>query len=214
MKKKGFLYTGLLIFLFVLILTGCGGGGSGSNVTVSGGGYTANAASQQKIIFAGDSAAGRCQWSSYFGFPIENRGVDGQESSQLVNLIQGMVTSKPEKIFITTGGNDVFNRRENLVAGDVDMIIAEIRRTSPSTKIFFHSILPIKTDAINGTIERVNDQVQAVCNGRGVRFISTYNLFKSSTTVINLKYYTADGIHLNEAGYKVWADFIKGDVLS
>jgi hypothetical protein len=205
------MHNRFLFLLIILFITGCSGG-SGGNVTVSGGDggdITTNTSSQQKIIFAGDSAAGRCNWSSYFGFPIENRGVDGLETFQLVNSIQDIVSSKPNKVFITIGGNNVFNRHESLVAGDVDMIIAKIRMTSPSTQIFFHSILPVKTDALNGTIERCNDQVQAVCNSRGVRFISIYSLFKNSTTVINLKYYASDGIHLNDAGYQLWANTIR-----
>jgi lysophospholipase L1-like esterase len=203
-----------LILFCLIILAGCGGGSSGS-VTASGGGSTTDASvTQQKIIFAGDSAAGRGNWSSYFGFPIENKGIDGLESSQLASMIEGFVASKPNKIFITIGGNNVFNRREGSVAGDVDMIIARIRLVSPDTQIFFHSILPVKFNDMNGTIEVCNSLIQAVCNMRGVRFISIYGLFKSPTTVINTKYYTPDGIHLNEAGYQLWANTIRPLIFS
>jgi lysophospholipase L1-like esterase len=201
-----------LLWCLFLFLAACGGGSTGNTTSSSGGGSmdsSTNSVSQQKIIFAGDSAAGRGNWSSYFGLPIENRGIDGLESTQLVNTIEDIAASKPNKIFITIGGNNIFNRREGFVAGDVDMIIAKIRRVSPETKIFFHSILPVKFDAMNGTIERTNDQIQAVCSSRGVRFISIYNLFRNPTTSINTKYYTADGIHLNDAGYLAWAEIIR-----
>ena len=205
MAKKYF-----LLFLSLLISAGCGGGSSGGGTASGGSSASVDAAvAQQKIIFAGDSAAGRGNWSSYFGFPIENKGIDGLESSQLANMVEGFVASKPNKIFITIGGNNVFNRREGSVSADVDMIIARIRLVSPDTQIFFHSILPVKFEAMNGTIEVCNNQIQAVCNMRGVRFISIYGLFKSPTTVINAKYYTQDGIHLNDAGYRVWAEAIK-----
>jgi hypothetical protein len=210
-RKKFFL---ILFCVIILSLSGCGGGSSGS-VTASGGGSALNEAqTSQKIIFAGDSAAGRGNWSAYFGFPIENKGIDGLESSQLANMIEGFAASKPNKIFITIGGNNVFNRREGSVAGDVDMIIARIRLVSPDTQIFFHSILPVKFEAMNGTIERTNDQIQSVCNGRGVRFILIYNLFRNSSTAINTKYYSTDGIHLNEAGYQLWANTIRPLIFS
>ena len=66
----------------------------------------------------------------------------------------------------------------------------------------------------NTLIESFNNQIQSLCDMRGVKFISVYGLFKSSSTIINLNYYLADGIHLNEAGYQVYADAIRSDVLS
>lgn len=84
-------------YLSLLILTGCSS--SGNNVTVSGGSST-NASSNQKIVFAGASSIARGNRSSYFGFPIENRGVRGIEISVLVNTITGHVASLPDNIFI------------------------------------------------------------------------------------------------------------------
>jgi hypothetical protein len=203
----------LLWLIILLVLAGCGGGGSNSGGTLSGGGST-DAASQQKIIFAGDSAAGRGNWSSYFGFPIENRGVDGLETRGLVNSIEGIVASKPNKIFITIGGNNVMNRHEGIVMDEIATIIDKIRTASPATAIFIHSILPCKSDFSNSLAEWLNVQIQSLCDRKGVRYISVYNLFKNSKTIINLNYYQGDGIHLNDAGYQAWANSIRPLVLS
>jgi hypothetical protein len=203
-RKKFF-----LILFCLIILSGCGGGSSGS-VTASGGGSTTDAVvADQKIIFAGDSAAGRGNWSFYFGFPIENRGMDGLETFQLVNSIEGIVSSKPNKIFITIGGNNVMNRHESIVMNDISVIIAKIRNASPKTVIFLHSILPMKSDFSNSLSEWLNVQIQSLCAREGVKFINTYHLFKDSKTIINLKYFQSDGIHLNDAGYQLWANTIR-----
>jgi lysophospholipase L1-like esterase len=200
------------VLLLVFFLGGCSSSGSGTSQ--SGGGSTSVSSSQQKIVFTGASTIARGDWSSYFGIPIENRAVGGIESTELKNNIEGQVTSKPNKIFISIGTNNVLNRHEGYVVSDLDLIIAKIKVVSPTTKIYIISILPIKSDFSNTLIENLNKQIQSLCDSRGVKFISLYGLFKSSSTIINLNYYQADGLHLNEAGYQVYADAIRSYVLS
>ncbi|HMK65439.1 MAG TPA: GDSL-type esterase/lipase family protein, partial [Thermodesulfobacteriota bacterium] len=117
-------------------------------------------------------------------------------------------------IFISIGGNNILNRHESVIVNDIAAIINRIRVVSPGTVIFFHSILPCKYDFTNSLAEAYNPQIQALCNQQGVTFINIYSLFKNSKTTINLNYYQADGIHLNDAGYQLWANTIKPLVVS
>jgi lysophospholipase L1-like esterase len=205
----------LSLWMILLLVVGLGGcSSSGSGTTQSGGGSTSVSTSQQKIVFTGASTMARGNWSSYFGIPIDNRAVGGIESTELKNNIEGHVASKPNKIFIAIGTNNVLNRHEAYVVSDLDLIIAKIRTASPATKIFIISLLPIKDNFSNTLIESLNNQIQSLCTQRGVKYISVYNLFISSSTIINLNYYQADGLHLNEAGYQVYADAIRASVLS
>lgn len=204
-------------FFFILIIlffARCGGG-SGGSVTVSGGDSTStNAIASQKIVFAGGSTIARGNWSSYFGFPVENDGVWGFESWQLLNAIDGYIASRPDKIFIMIGANNILNRHESILVGDIATIIEKIRRASPETQIFIMSILPVKNNFSNTLIESYNNQIQSLCNAKNVRYIYLYNLFKSSTAIIKSDYYLSDGIHLTEAGYQVFFNAIKGYVLT
>jgi hypothetical protein len=171
----------LSLWMILLLVVGLGGcGSSGSGTTQSGGGTTnASSSSQQKIVFTGASTIARGNWSSYFGITIDNRGVGGIESNVLKDTIDGQVSSKPNKIFISIGTNNVLNRHEAYVVSDLDLIIAKIRAASPATTIFIISILPIKDNFSNTLIESLNNQIQSLCTQRGVKFISVYNLFKS-----------------------------------
>jgi lysophospholipase L1-like esterase len=207
--RKAFLVLGL-----GLILAGCASSGSGNSDTNTGGGSTVNASSQQKIVFAGASSISRGNWSSYFGIPIENDGVQGRESRDLANAIEGYVASKPDKVFIMIGANNIMNRHEGILVDDISSIINRIRAASPKTQIFIHSILPVNNNFSNTLIERYNDQIQTLCSNRNVKFISLYGLFKDSKTIIKSNYYLPDGIHLAEAGYQVWANAIRGYVFS
>lgn len=203
-----------LLILLVPVLAGCGGSGSGNSVTVSGGDSAVNGASQQKIVFVGASGIARGNWSSYFGISIENDGVSGRESWQLVPAIDGYVASNPDKIFIMIGVNNILNRHEDVLINDLSTIIDKIKRASSKTQIFIISMLPVNDTFSNSLIEVYNNQIQALCTSKNVQFISVYNLFKDSKTIIKLNYYLSDGIHLTDAGYKVFANAIKGYVFS
>jgi len=205
-RKINFLYV-----VLVLILAGCGG--SGNNATVSGGGSATNTAAQQKIVFAGGSTIARGNWSSYFGIPIVNDGVQGRESWQLVQVIDGYVASKPDKIFIMIGVNNILSRHEGVLVSDISTIIDRIRIDSPKTQIFILSMIPVKDDFARALIEVYNNQIYSLCNGKNVKFINVYGLFINANK-INLNYYLSDGVHLNDAGYQVLANAIRSYVLS
>jgi len=201
--------------MILLLVVGIGGGcSSGSGTSQSGAGSSTASSSQQKIVFTGASTIARGNWSYYFGIPIDNKGVSGIESTELKNNIESQVSSKPDKIFISIGINNILNRHESLLLGDVAIIFDKIRVATPTTKVYFISIIPINDNFSNSLIERYNDQIQSLCSTKNVKFISVYSLFKSLTTIINLNYYQADGIHLNELGYQVYADAIRSYVLS
>lgn len=214
MMLKDLVNKWALITLLTLILTGCSGGGGGGNLTVSGSGSSSNASGQQKVVFAGASSIAYGNWSAYFGIPIENNGVPGIESTTLANTIANYVASHPDKIFIMIGLNDVRKRLEGQVVGNISTIIDKINAVSPGTKIFIHSILPMNHASYNEVTERVNPQIQALCERRGVTYLFIHNHFKAPNRVVDLSLYRTDGIHLNENGYSVWVNAIRRHVLS
>ena len=161
MRLEDFANRRLLIILLALILAGCSGGGGGSNVTVSGAGSSTYASSQQKIVFVGASSTAYGNWSSYFGIPIENDGVVGIESSTLVSTITNYCVSKPDKLFLMIGSNDVQKLHQDKVVDNISTIIDKIKAASPSTQIFVQSILPLKHASYDILIERLNPQIQA-----------------------------------------------------
>jgi lysophospholipase L1-like esterase len=202
----------LLSIILILFLTSCGGGGGG-NVTVSGGGSSVNASSAQKIAFVGASTIAWGNWSAYFEIPIENDGVAGRESWQLVPAMDGYIASQPDKLFLMIGLNNILSRHEGVLINDISTIIDKIRTTSPKTQIIILSMLPVKDNFTRSLVEVYNNQIQSLCNVRNVKFINLYNLFMNSGNV-NLTYFRSDGIHPNDSGYQALANTLKGYVLS
>jgi hypothetical protein len=203
---KKIIFLAAIIFSIIPLIS-CGGGGTSS------GGKGASTP-QQKIVFAGDSSIRRADLNSLFGMPITNYGVDGRESRELLNAIEGYVSSKPNKIFIGIGGNNILNRHEGWLLGDISAMIDKIKAVSPGTVIFFLSILPKQDAQVTALVQIYNGQIQSLCDGKGVKFISTFSLFYDLATVIRTEYYDSDGIHLNSSGYQLWAGPIRPYVLS
>jgi lysophospholipase L1-like esterase len=203
----------LSLWMILLLVVGLGGCSSGSGTTQSGGSSTNASSSQQKIVFTGASTIARGDWSSYFGISIDNKAVGGIESTELKNNIEGQVASKPNKIFLSIGTNNILNRHEGVLISDISSIIDKIKTASPTTKIYFMSILPIRDTFSCTLVEMYNPQIESKCNSRGVTFISIYSLFKTSSG-INETYYLTDGIHLTDAGYQVYANAIRSYVFS
>lgn len=197
--------TVLLSLIFMAFLASCGGGSGG-------GGGSNNNQPQQKVVFTGASTIARGNWSAYFGIPIDNKGVGGIESTQLKNDIVAQVATKPDKIFFSIGTNNILNRHEGFLIGDISTIIDKIRTASPATKIYVISMLPVRDDFARSLIEIYNGQIESLCRSKNVTFISVYNLFKAGNS-INENYYEADGLHLVPAGYQVYANAIRFYVL-
>lgn len=198
--------------ILLLFLTGCSGG-AGNNITVSGAGSSVNASSSQKITFVGASTIAWGNWSSYFGIPIENEGVVGRESWQLVPAMDGYLASQPDKLFLMIGLNNILSRHEGVLINDLSTIIEKIRAASPKTQLIILSMLPVKDNFSRSLVEVYNNQIQSLCSVRNVKFINLYNLFMNSGNV-NLTYYRSDGIHPNDAGYQALGNALKGYILS
>jgi lysophospholipase L1-like esterase len=205
MERRTFIRLGLMDFL-LLLTAACGGnGGSSSN---------GNGRPQQKIVFTGASTISRFDWGAYFRIPITNCAQSGIESRQLSNTIASQVSSKPDKLFFLIGTNNILNRHESDLDADIPAIINTVRSVSRATAIFCISMLPVRDAFSCGLMEIYNNRIQSVCNSMGVKFLSRYSMFKSSSTIIEEKYYIGDGIHLNDTGYQLLADSIRGDVMS
>jgi lysophospholipase L1-like esterase len=171
------------ILIISIFLFSCSG--SSSN-----GGGLAN----QNIVMAGDSLTYGNEWKSF-----SKCGGPGMGSSGLLACIESCVSSRPDKIFIMIGVNNVLAHVLGVV-GDISMIIEKIKTLSPKTTIYLQSILPIIGN--NYEIERINSQLPAICNG--VVWINLYPLFSGHP-----EYYDSTGVHLTEIGYQVWRDAIR-----
>lgn len=161
-------------------------------------------------VFIGDSMIDRGEWQEYFPNEIiKNRGINDETTEGVLKRLKSSVNGSPKRVFIMVGLNDLKYQIENQdTAENFEKMIRVIRKESPDTEIFIHSILPtnpeLDIEKRNGEdILKLNSNIEKIAIEQNVTYIDLHSLFNKND-VLNEKY-TTDGVHLNGSGYEVWA---------
>lgn len=172
-----------------------------------------------EIIFLGNSITDGCEWFELLGNPnVKNRGISGDTTEGVLFRLNEVTRSKPAKVFLLIGINDLSRGvSKDTVFGNICKIADRIKKDSPKTKVFVQSILPVN-DAFglfkghtNKTEEVlwVNKRLKECCANENVGFIDLYSRFKQPDSEKMNPKYTNDGLHLLGDSYLLWAEIIK-----
>lgn len=172
--------------------------------------------STNDIYFLGDSLTDDCEWNELLSNPkIKNRGIIGDTTEGILSRINQLTQSKPQKIFLMIGINDLFNNIEtNKILDNYQKIIKAITDNSPKTKVYIENILPFNSELDktirpinNKDILNLNNSLKNLSNNSNIFYINLYSLFLDSSGQLDQQY-TIDGIHLNGKGYMIWKNEI------
>ena len=169
------------------------------------------------IIFLGDSITDIGEWAEIFkNVNVKNRGVSSDNTYGVLNRLDEFVSSKPAKVFIMIGINDISKSiPDSVIINNYKKIIATIRTESPHTKIIVQSILPTnntfsdfkrhqdKTDHIIF----INKKLQDYCIAINCVYVDLYSSFLDAENRLSNQY-TNDGLHINGLGYMKWKDIL------
>jgi len=178
--------------------------------------------SESEIVFLGDSLSDYCEWSEFFpNQRIKNRGIAGDTTDGLLNRIDEVIESKPQKLFIMIGINDLNQgRRVADIANTYRLILEVLKKQIPQTTVFIQSLLPTnKTNAVfsktvkNQNIVELNKKIKSLANEFSFKYIELFPTFLDSSSELD-KRYTTDGVHLNGEGYLVWKRTIDKDIVN
>lgn len=183
---------------------------------------------KRDIVFLGNSLTQGGAWSMYFpqvearlarkGGGIRNRGIIGDDAPGIYDRLNQILPGRPAKIFLLVGVNDISH---NLSADSVlvlaGRVIERICRESPGSKLYLQSLLPMNDQKNKykamigkaGVIPRVNAGLERLARQYGIPFINLYPHFTGEGTDQLRGELTSDGLHINAAGYAIWAEQIK-----
>jgi len=168
-----------------------------------------------EIIFLGDSITFGCEWAELFSNPkIKNRGIGGDNTEGVLERLMEIIESKPDKLFINIGINDLeLGMRISDIRKNYGEIIDRIKRYTPNTKIYIQSVLPIfnHPEQSNDSIRALNKNLEELANEKSVKYLNLFDSFvdANGNLKMNLSY---DGLHLNAQGYLTWKELIEKDV--
>jgi lysophospholipase L1-like esterase len=170
---------------------------------------------EKRIVFMGDSITE--EWGNLYpeffsGKNYINRGIGGQTTPQmLIRFKPDAIDLKPDVIVILAGTNDIagntgpstvrmitdniFSMAELAIAYDIIVVLA--------------SILPVyqyswADDVIDppSIVDSINIKIKEYVENQGLVYLDYYSSMVDDRKGLKLDY-TGDGVHPNEAGYKV-----------
>jgi lysophospholipase L1-like esterase len=175
------------------------------------------------IIFLGDSLIDQCEWGEFFrDSRVKNRGIAGDRTDGILARIDNLLESKPQKIFIMIGINDLIQKiEESILLNNYKVILDEIKSKNPTTKVFVQSLLPINNQKApkynikldNKKVIEFNAALKELANEFSFHYIDLFSHFCDRTNELDTRY-TTDGLHLNGQAYLMWKTIIEKYVVN
>jgi lysophospholipase L1-like esterase len=160
-----------------------------------------------EIIFLGNSLIDYCDWNELFQKSnIKNRGIEGDFVIGVIDRLNEIVESRPKKIFLMIGTNDLgHNRTITQILSDYERLIKLIKEKTPETELYIQSILPTYNDPKrkNRDIIEINKSLLRLSAEYSATYINLFDILKTSNGKLNPDY-SFDGLHLNGQGYLLW----------
>lgn len=168
---------------------------------------------KHEIIFLGNSITDIGEWGEIWqNKNVKNRGISGDNTFGVLARLDEVMSSKPEKIFIMIGINDISkDTPDSVIINNYKKIIWQIRASSPATQLYVQSILPTNNEFADFQkhqnkdkhIRFINAYLDKFCKDEKITFVDLYSSFLDSTGKLD-KQYTNDGLHINGPGYMKW----------
>lgn len=174
---------------------------------------------KKEIVFLGNSITDGGEWIELFNNKhCKNRGISGDVTEGVLFRLDEVTHSKPAKVFLLIGINDLARgTSKDTVFANICKIAENIRISSPKTKVYIQSIFPVNTSF--GKFENhvnkgeevifINTGLKKWCIENGFFYVDLYSqLVTPGTDLLNPEF-TNDGLHLLGEGYLKWAEVIK-----
>lgn len=177
-----------------------------------------NHAPHTTTLFIGDSMTEGFDLKRHFKKDLLiNMGISGDFTSGVLRRLYQVERLQPKKIFVMIGINDIGHDVEQpRIESNYAQIIEQLKTLCPGSEIYIQSCLPTHlrssdaaADAAHlARIVQLNAFIEEQCVLHQVQYIHLYPLFQGADGYLNPDF-TYDGLHLNEAGYRIWADAIR-----
>jgi lysophospholipase L1-like esterase len=173
---------------------------------------------QARVIFFGDSITDAWHLDEYF--PAKgyiNRGIGGQTTSQmLVRFYQDVIALRPAVVVVLAGTNDIAGNTGPIAVEDIEAnyaSLAELARAN-GVQLIFSSVMPVHDytpQSQNFFAQREPAKILALnvwlknyCSANGLVYLDYFPALVDDHGLLR-KELAADGLHPNDAGYKIMA---------
>jgi lysophospholipase L1-like esterase len=174
------------------------------------------AASENRVVFMGNSITegwGQIYPQFFSGKPYINRGISGQTTPQmLIRFRQDVIALKPKVVVILAGTNDIAGNTgpSTLEMIEDNLTSMDVLAKAANIKVILCSVLPVYDfpwapgQKPAEKIAMLNQWIKSYALDNGCIYLDYYSSMVDSRKGMKTEYST-DGVHPNEAGYKVMA---------
>ncbi|HSP32886.1 MAG TPA: glycoside hydrolase family 3 N-terminal domain-containing protein [Thermoanaerobaculia bacterium] len=165
------------------------------------------------VLFVGDSitegwSSHPALWKERFGsYEPANFGIGGDKTEHVLWRIEEggeLDAVKPRLVVLLIGTNNIGDPADGIAAG-VTKIVSDIHAKLPSSNLLLLGIFP-RADDREGKVAAVNRSLAQLVDAH-TQFLDIGAKFDATSKEI-----MPDGLHLSEAGYRIWADAIQSAV--
>jgi lysophospholipase L1-like esterase len=168
-----------------------------------------------EVIMLGNSLTHNFEWKEIFkNINIKNRGIKSDITKGILQRINEIVESKPKKVFIEIGINDLLRGFHiDTVFNNYTKIIQTIKLKSPKTRLYIQNIIPTKwsiydtNKPVIDSIIVLNQKLKDYCEINNLKYIDLFSKFTIKGK-LNPIYDCGDHLHLSGEGYLEWCKLI------
>ncbi len=169
-----------------------------------------------KTVMLGNSLNNNCRWEELIpGENMVNRGISGDVLSGILERIQPVIDSRPERIFLQSSTNDFINDANasaDTVWADYVRLIKRLREALPDTPLYVisNTLLNPKTpyyEGRNPKLRHINRLLRDNAARYGYTYLDISGPLTNEAGDLADKY-TFDGIHLRAAAYQIWKEAV------
>ncbi len=170
----------------------------------------------QIILFTGSSSIR--MWSNvqdeFPGHKIINTGFGGSHMSDLLFYADELILKyAPAKVFIYEGDNDIAaKKRPSGILKTAKELISKIEENLQDVEIVMISAKPsLARWSMKNNYRRFNRKLERLAGKKpNMGFVNVWDIMLDESGNPRKDIFLEDGLHMNQAGYQLWAEAVKG----
>lgn len=169
----------------------------------------------RQFLFLGDSLIEFFNWQKRFpSQQVYNFGSAGETAEGLLSRLPNIIKriSSADLVMTMTGTNNLAMEDYSFLF-TYEKIISMLQKNYAQATIVMTSLLPIELFFLGEAVPRVNERLKDIARGNNIIYLDLYPLFLGKDSKAISAYYEADGVHLSDKGYEVWARALETSIL-
>jgi len=175
------------------------------------------------LVFIGDSITqgwegnGKNVWNEFYGNRnAVNLGIGGDRTQHVIwrldhGNLQGI---SPDLAVVMIGTNNANSNTPEEIADGIKVIIEQLKDKTPETEILLLGVFPrgaTPDDRLRQVNQKTNEIVSELADGKQVHYLDIGKEFLEEDGTLS-RDIMPDLLHLNEKGYRIWAESIEPKV--